>query len=114
MNNKILILLVILLLFPLYSQQLIEGVVGIVGNEIILKTEIEQHVQNYVIQNRIDIRNNEKLVKDLMKQTLDQLIEQKILLTKAEEDTITVADEILDDRVDQRINYLIKVSCKKS
>ena len=107
MNNKILILLVILLLFPLYSQQLIEGVVGIVGNEIILKTEIEQHVQNYVIQNRIDIRNNEKLVKDLMKQTLDQLIEQKILLTKAEEDTITVADEILDDRVDQRINYLI-------
>ena len=72
-----------------------------------MKTEIEQHVQNYVVQNRIDIRNNEKLVEDLMKQTLDQLVEQKILLTKAEEDTLTVADDILDDRVNQRINYLI-------
>jgi len=107
MINKIIILLATLLLIPISAQQLIEGIVGIVGNEIILKTEIEQHVQNYLIQNRIDIRNNEKMIKDLMKQTLDRLIEQKILLTKAEEDTVTIADEILDDRVDQRINYLI-------
>jgi len=79
----------------------------VVGDEIILKTEIEQYVQNYVVQNRIDIRNNEELLRDLMKQTLDRLIEQKLLLTKAEEDTLTVADDILDERVDQRMNYLI-------
>ena len=42
------------------------------------------------------------------KETLDRLIEQKILLTKAEEDTVTIADEILDDRVDQRIKTLQK------
>ena len=107
MTYKIIIIFCILFIIPLQAQQLIEGIVGIVGNEIILKTEIEQHVQNYVVQNRIDIRNNEELVKKLMKQTLDQLVEQKILLTKAEEDTLTIADDILDDRVNQRINYLI-------
>lgn len=107
MINKILVILVVLLIIPINAQQLIEGIVGVVGNEIILKTEIEQYVQNYIIQNRIDVRNNEKLIKDLMKETLERLIEQKILLTKAEEDTVTIADEILDDRVDQRINYLI-------
>ncbi|MEJ2053867.1 MAG: peptidylprolyl isomerase [Calditrichaceae bacterium] len=79
-----------------------------VGNENILKTEVEQYVQNYVVQNRIDVRNNEPLLQKLKKQTLDQLIEQKLLLTKAEEDTLTVSDDILDDRVNQRINYLIQ------
>jgi peptidyl-prolyl cis-trans isomerase SurA len=64
-------------------------------------------VQNYIVQNRIDVRNNEKMIRDLMKQTLERLVEQKILLTKAEEDTLTIADEILDERVNQRINYLI-------
>lgn len=107
MTNKTMIILFIFLIIPLQAQQLIEGIVGIVGNEIILKTEIEQHVQNYVVQNRIDMRNNEELVKKLMKQTLDRLVEQKILLTKAEEDTLFIADDILDDRVNQRINYLI-------
>ncbi|HEM48659.1 MAG TPA: hypothetical protein ENO27_00480 [Caldithrix sp.] len=107
MINKILLILITFLIIPTIAQQLIEGIVGVVGNEIILKTEIEQYVQNYIIQNRINVRNNEKLVKDLMKNTLERLIEQKILLTKAEEDTITIADEILDARVDQRINYMI-------
>ena len=107
MINKILIILLFLLSIPLFAQQLIEGIVGVVGNEIILKTEIEQYVQNYIIQNRIDVRNNDKLVKDLMRNTLERLIEQKILLTKAEEDTVTIADAILDDRVNQRINYLV-------
>lgn len=107
MINRILILFTIASIIPLQAQQLVEGIVAVVGDEIILKTEIEQHVQNYVVQNRIDIRNNEELVKDLMKQTLDRLVEQKILLTKAEDDTLTIADDILDERVNQRINYLI-------
>lgn len=107
MINKYIILLIFFFIIPLNAQQLIEGIVGIVGNEIILKTEVEQYVQNYIVQNKIDVRNNENLVKNLMKQTLDRLIEQKLLLTKADEDTLKVSDDVLDDRVNQRINYLI-------
>ena len=80
MINKYIILLIFFFIIPLNAQQLIEGIVGIVGNEIILKTEVEQYVQNYIVQNKIDVRNNENLVKNLMKQTLDRLIEQKLLL----------------------------------
>jgi peptidyl-prolyl cis-trans isomerase SurA len=92
---------------PIKAQQLVEGIAAVVGKEIILKTEIEQYVQNYIWQNKIDVSKNDKLLKDLMKQTLDRLVEQKILLAKAEEDTLTVDDAILDERVEQQIRYMI-------
>lgn len=94
--------------FPLCSQQLVEGIVAIVGKEIILKSEIDQYIQSYIVQNRIDIKQNPQLVEELKNQTLEKLIEQKLLLAKADEDTLTVDDEMLDQRVEQRMRYLIE------
>lgn len=96
------------LLFPLKAQQLIEGIAAVVGREIILKTEIEQYVQNYMIQNRIDARQNEQIIKNLIDQTLNLLIEQKLLLIKANEDTLTVDDGLLEQKTEERIRYLIE------
>lgn len=94
--------------FPLCSQQLVEGIVAIVGKEIILKSEIDQYIQSYIVQNRIDVKQNPQLVEELKNQTLEKLIEQKLLLAKADEDTLTVDDEMLDQRVEQRMRYLIE------
>jgi len=96
------------LLLPLKAQQLAEGIVAVVGKEIILKSEIEQYVYNYAVQNKINIQSNKQLFDDLVKQTLDRLVEQKLLLAKAEEDTLTVDDALLDDRVEQRVRYLVE------
>jgi len=106
-KNYIIIFSLLISCLPIKAQQLVEGIAAVVGKEIILKTEIEQYVQNYIWQNKIDVSKNDKLLKDLMKQTLDRLIEQKILLAKAEEDTLTVDDAILDERVEQQIRYMI-------
>ncbi len=99
-----------LLFSPLWAQQeqLIEGIAAVVGNEIVLVSDIDQYVQNYVIQNRINIRNNAELLKKLEREVLDRLIEQKIMLTKAVEDTIEADDREVDRRVDEHINYLIQ------
>jgi len=90
-----------------FSQQLIDGIAAVVGKEIILHSEIEQYVQNYALQNRIDIRTNPKLLKQLRAEMLERLIEQKLLLTKAEEDTVQIEDQILDQQVEQRIRYMV-------
>jgi len=110
--NKLFGLLLCLLLVP-YSlraqqEQLIEGIAAVVGNEIVLVSDIEQYVQNYVIQNRINIRNNAQMLKKLEREVLDKLIEQKIMLTKADEDTIEADEREIDRRVDEHINYLIQ------
>ncbi len=97
----------ILFVLPLSAQQLVDGIAAIVGKEIILKSEIDQHVQNFIIQNRIDVQSNPAIINDLKKQTLQRLIEQKLMLTKAEEDTITVEDELLDKQVEQRIRIMV-------
>ncbi len=53
---KIKIILVFSFLFGLArAQQMVDGVAAIVGQEIILKSEVEQYVQSYVIQNKIGI-----------------------------------------------------------
>jgi len=91
----------------LFGQQIIDGIIAVVGKEIILKSEIDQHVQNYVVQNRIDVSKNPDLVDNLRKQTLDKLIEQKLLLVKADIDTIEVEDEMVNKQVEQRIRYMI-------
>jgi peptidyl-prolyl cis-trans isomerase SurA len=90
------------------QEQLIDGVAAVVGNEIVMVSDIEQYVQNYVIQNRLNIRNNPEMFKKLEREVLDKLIEQKIMLTKADEDTIKADDREVDRRVDEHINYLIQ------
>jgi len=96
-----------LLLISAQAQQLVDGIAAIVGKEIILRSEIQQYVQNYVVQNRIDVKNNQGLLNNLKAQTMEKLIEQKLLLAKAEEDTLQVDDMMLDQKVDERIRYLI-------
>ena len=89
------------------AQQLVDGIAAIVGKEIVLRSEIQQYVQSYVVQNRIDVKNNKQLLKKLQAQTIEKLIEQKLLLAKAEEDTLQVDESMLDQKVDERMRYLI-------
>ncbi|HID38634.1 MAG TPA: parvulin peptidyl-prolyl isomerase [Calditrichaeota bacterium] len=104
---KNILIVITLFVLPLSAQQLVDGIAAIVGKEIILKSEIDQHVQNFIIQNRIDVKNDPTIINKLKEQTLQRLIEQKLMLAKAEEDTVTVEDELVDKQVEQRIRYMI-------
>ncbi len=102
----------VLMIFSLFStalpaQQLIDGIKAVVGKEIILRSDIQQYVQNYIIQNKINVQSNPALLEKLKNETLDKLIEQKLLLAKAQEDTVKVDESMLDQKVDERIQYLI-------
>jgi len=90
------------------AQQTIEGIAATVGQEIILRSEIEQFVQNYALQNKLNIRGDIKLLQDLQKQVLEKMIEQKIMLAKADEDTVKVDDRDVDKRVEEHIAYLLQ------
>lgn len=89
------------------AQQMVDGIAAIVGQEIILNSEVEQYVQNYVLQNKINVMSNPEIYKSLKKEVLEKLIEQKILLTKADEDTITVTEREVDRYLDEQIRNLI-------
>ena len=90
------LIFLVLLTGMVQGQQLVDGIAAIVGQEIILKSEVEQYVQSYVLQNKLNIMSNPEKYKALQKDVLERLVEQKILLTKADEDTITVTDREID------------------
>ncbi len=103
-----LILFLLMGLQTVNAQQLVEAIAAIVGDQIILKSELDQFVQNYIVQNRLNVQPGSNEYNKLRNTMLNGLIEQKVLLAKAEADTITVDDQMLDQRVQERIKYMIQ------
>jgi peptidyl-prolyl cis-trans isomerase SurA len=92
----------------LQAQQLVDGIAAVVGNEIILRSEIEQSIQSYAVQNQINLQQNQVLLNQLREQTMQNMIEQKLLLAKAEDDTLKADETQLEQRVEQRMKYLVE------
>ena len=102
------VLIIILFYSPkIAAQQLADGVAAIIGKEIVLISEIDQMVRSYAVQNKLDLANDPRLLKKIQADIFDRLIEQKVLLVKAVEDTIEVDDREVDQRVEQHIKYMI-------
>ncbi len=94
-------LLLSLLLHAVAFAQLLDGVVAVVGDEVILKSDIDSQVALYAYQNQIDPRTP-----GLWKRMLLLAIDQKILVTKAKLDSIQVSSSQLDALVAERISYI--------
>ena len=97
-------------IFPhgLTAQERLDGIAAIVGDEIILHSEVNQFAINLALQMRIDLRNEPEKFEELRKNTLDNLVTQKILLTKAKDDTVTVEDEQVDQVLNDQIQQWIQ------
>ncbi len=85
------------------AQQVIDKVVAVVGGEPILLSELQSRLQFYAIQNQIDPKTP-----DLQKKILDLLINEKLILAKAIEDSITVTDDELRQQLDERIKEIVQ------
>jgi peptidyl-prolyl cis-trans isomerase SurA len=84
--------------------QLIDGVVAVVGDELILKSEIDGQVEYFLYQNQI--QRDDPRVKDIWKSVLDEAINTKILLTKAKLDSITAPQTEIDGQAERRIEFI--------
>jgi peptidyl-prolyl cis-trans isomerase SurA len=87
------------------AQDSMEGIVAIVGREIILQSDITGQIEAMAQR---DPRMNRK-DPALRTAILDQLINEKLVLTKAEQDTtIEVTDEDISARMDYQIQMLVQ------
>jgi peptidyl-prolyl cis-trans isomerase SurA len=90
------------------AQQPVDGVAAVVGKEIILISDINTMVTQYAMQNRVNPYKDEALLNRLSKQILNRMIDEKLLLIRAEEDTLRAEDERVDQTVAQQINNFIQ------
>jgi len=90
------------------DMQLVDRIIATVDDEIILESEVMQYVQDIVIRNRNRYSTPESVI-ELRDQIMQELINQKILLAAAKDDTnIVVEDRQVDQTLDMRINEIVQ------
>lgn len=82
------------------QPQVIDGVVAVIGQEIILKSEVEQQHESFVMQ------GGEAAQVTICKVFEDMLIE-KLLIHHAELDSIVVSEEEIESNMDRRLDQLV-------
>jgi peptidyl-prolyl cis-trans isomerase SurA len=101
-----LLMLLLLAATPLRAWERLDQIVAVVGNKVILSSELEFQAQMYAVQAGIKVDNDEQL-KAVEKELLRQMINDRLILMKALEDTtIKVSDEEADAALQQRIDDL--------
>lgn len=88
------------------AQEAIDRIAAVVDDEIILESEVYQHLQ-FSIGSQVDLESlSGERIDSLKGVVLDELINQKLLLTRARLDTIEILDREVDDELDRRITAL--------
>ena len=78
---------------------LLDKVVAQVGDQIVLKSDIEFQYLQYASEGPPSA--------ELRCELLDQMVAQKMLVLQAEEDSVIISDEEVDAELSQRFNYFI-------
>ncbi len=86
------------------SSRVVDEIVALVGNEIILKSEVDAMVAN-ALRQQPDIRYSE----DVWMDALDQMINQHVMTVVAKRDTtISVTDDQVTQALDSRIDQMVR------
>jgi peptidyl-prolyl cis-trans isomerase SurA len=83
----------------LTGQQYADRIIAIVDREIILESELNNQVQMYVLQQRLDQRR----VPELKNQMLESLINKRLLLAKAIRDSVVISDNEVQQEVQNQL-----------
>jgi len=100
-------ILFIILTTICFSQELIDGIAAIVGENTILKSELDQYTRLYASQLGIDPRSDPQGYAQLSKLSLNALIDENILLEQAKIETIEVKDRDVENMLNQQIDHII-------
>ncbi|MBN1968227.1 MAG: peptidylprolyl isomerase [Candidatus Delongbacteria bacterium] len=94
-------LLLLLTIIALASATVLDRVLAVVGDEIILQSEVDQAVSRLSIYNKNDPDSLKKLV-------IEDLIASKVMYSLAVRDTnIVVAEDEIEETLNQKINAII-------
>ncbi len=100
MKNMLWLLVVVSI--TLCSAQTLDRIVAVVGDEMILESELNAQVQFFVMSNKLD--PNAKGVRD---QVLQSMISEKLIVEKAIEDSVVVSEDEVTQQLEQVIQQRI-------
>jgi peptidyl-prolyl cis-trans isomerase SurA len=85
----------------------LDAVLGVVGKYPILKSTIDGKLELLMIQQGIAKISNDSMMQ-LRQRLLNAEVDEKVLLAKADQDSITVSEAEVDDRLQQQIKLYVR------
>src|SRR5699024_113661 len=84
------------------SSSTIDKIVAVVNDHIILKSDVDQQVQQYLMQMQ---QQNQQVPfgEDMWYAMLQNIVDRNIKLEQAERDSVEVTNQQVDQQIDQRI-----------
>jgi peptidyl-prolyl cis-trans isomerase SurA len=80
----------------------VDGIVAVVGDKIILKSEVEAEYSNWLQQGNEPDAGMRCVI-------LDQMLTNKLMIRQAEFDSLEVSDDEIDQQIDRRLRYFISM-----
>jgi peptidyl-prolyl cis-trans isomerase SurA len=88
------------------GRELVDGVVAVVGDSVILRSEVDAFA--YLLANQAGAQPDELEMNMLRERALEELIDGKVMMVHAEKDSnITISDRDVSAEVDRRIDMLL-------
>ncbi|RAU83804.1 peptidylprolyl isomerase [Pontibacter arcticus] len=81
-------------------QRKVDGIIAKINNHIVLRSDLEFGYQQYLAQTKQQPNNNLKC------EVLKSLVQDKLLLARAEVDSVTVEETMVTNELDRRVEYL--------
>ncbi len=85
------------------AAQMLDRIVAVVGDEMILESELNAQTQFYVMSNKLDQKTP-----GVREQVLQSMINEKLILAKAIEDSVTVTEDEVTQQLDAVIQQRIQ------
>lgn len=105
MKNLFLFLLFSISLMVLHAQKTpIDGIIAVIGKEIIMKSDLEKAYQEVMSQYTVADDDEEITKCDI----LGRIVMQKLYLNQADLDSIVTTPQEVDNHVNQRIAYFVQ------
>lgn len=102
-KNKVLLLIILLFCQHSWAQSgnIVDQIVGVIGNNIVLKSEVESQYAQLIAQGTPD-------ADDLKCRILDQLLLNKLLLHQANIDSLNVEESQVNQKIESNLSYFIQ------
>lgn len=97
---------------PLWAQngEVLDRIIAVVDDQIILQSELVNLALTFAYQLNVDPQKEPEKFEEVRRNTLQNLINQKVLYTKAIQDTIEIeerqVDSVLEEQLQQLVNRL--------
>ena len=78
------------------SEEVIDTVIAVVGDDIILLSELQKQINSQMMARGLDMNSNRDILLRLRDETLDGMIDDRLLVMKAEKDSLEVDERDVD------------------